>query len=1214
MVIINFPLAQSIVSSIFSRERPQRLERRVSINGTTPFRLPIFVMIGLLVGVPHVFCVQRPADPEWHELSRELVTSHVEWGVPLDGGPLRVFSMEDRKQHRDLVELAQRVDLDYRFLHLYTFGFGYGAGTGWISRFVGDSPEERLALFRENMASSPEVIILGAQTMFRVLPPEVVYKILKYVHDGGGLCIVNRYPSTGDGAPIRYSSEREDIVRLLDAKDSPAQPAREKPEWLFAGVPFSRLGGWRHIPSRKDFEGRVKLLKFGDGRIVELSRLLPYQGSRVGGMFTPPLPKTPTRNNIPYPTDRIENPPVEDEYYYAFAGKCLRWAANRPPQVRLRDLTLRVDGENVADESIERGRLANVCAVLDWEGERGTGEWGVRRVIRRGVGTGEVLDKSDFPLTSSPMEIPLASSLPQGPCFVDVQILRDGKVVDWGSLGFDLTGRAGIESIKARPKSIQPGDAVTSTIKLKRPLETGETLRCRAWGNDRRLLAESMLTPNKGATTAQWRYEHVDTIGRMLEMEVALLRNGRVVDDACELVIVRLPFGADDEWHFVPSAGTEPTPLGRVVGQLLETSGVTHVQRAVRGYYPPYHKSEIPLRRAARADIRHNLRPYYDIFNYNARPQQDNTCKRCFNDPKVRSEAQQQVQRFARVLRDFGAAYNIGHECGYSDLKDVCMCEHCNARFADYLRDKYHSLDALNNAWGTTLEQWEDAKPVDFKTAKSTRQFTRWVDFKKHMASEWIAWNRTLIRWIKEEDPDARVGTMYISELENMVPYFRLFDITASVPPRHPIMGRYPDGDFARSLDAPGMLKGGHCAWAWQRDRGEDQKFHFWDMFMAGARTGEIHQANIGSHEGYIAPDGRWYSFMKEWFEEFEFISQGLDKLIFTSRRAPPAVGILYSENSRYGARVLELPYTHYGCHRALRDPCWEASVANVLVPEQDLDNGSEDLSRFQVLMLPSVVSLSNKTASVIRKFAERGGVVLADSRPGLLTEDGAKRSQGCLDDLFNPESVTDLQKHDPTVHAYGNGGGVLVNMPAVRSEFAPQNKELLKTALNQAFQYANVKPSFQTDAFRWAHYLDGPAEYALLVNRTTKDCSFAFSREGHLYDAREGRYLGKEKEGHLALNKDEGRLVSSLPYKLRSVSATGPTRVNKGEQPRFALRALREQPGPIGRHVFSTRLFNPQGQEVMPYRQDVAGDNGRAYVTVPLCLNDPEGTWTLRA
>ena len=51
--------------------------------------------------------------PRHNEVGLDYVTPHIPWGRPLVGGPVKALVIANRYDHRQTVELAQRLSLDY---------------------------------------------------------------------------------------------------------------------------------------------------------------------------------------------------------------------------------------------------------------------------------------------------------------------------------------------------------------------------------------------------------------------------------------------------------------------------------------------------------------------------------------------------------------------------------------------------------------------------------------------------------------------------------------------------------------------------------------------------------------------------------------------------------------------------------------------------------------------------------------------------------------------------------------------------------------------------------------------------------------------------------------------------------------------------------------------------------------------------------------------
>jgi beta-galactosidase GanA len=58
-----------------------------------------------------------------------------------------------------------------------------------------------------------------------------------------------------------------------------------------------------------------------------------------------------------------------------------------------------------------------------------------------------------------------------------------------------------------------------------------------------------------------------------------------------------------------------------------------------------------------------------------------------------------------------------------------CYCKHTQARFRNWLKAKYGTLERLNLAWYRTFENWEDVEAPRFGTILSHADFMDWMSF-----------------------------------------------------------------------------------------------------------------------------------------------------------------------------------------------------------------------------------------------------------------------------------------------------------------------------------------------------------------------------------------------------------------------------------------------------------------------------------------------------
>jgi beta-galactosidase len=68
-------------------------------------------------------------------------------------------------------------------------------------------------------------------------------------------------------------------------------------------------------------------------------------------------------------------------------------------------------------------------------------------------------------------------------------------------------------------------------------------------------------------------------------------------------------------------------------------------------------------------------------------------------------------------------------EFPYLNNPEFCFCPHTQARFREWLKAKYDSLDALNVAWYRSFESWDQVQPPRFPTILSYTDYLDWRSF-----------------------------------------------------------------------------------------------------------------------------------------------------------------------------------------------------------------------------------------------------------------------------------------------------------------------------------------------------------------------------------------------------------------------------------------------------------------------------------------------------
>ena len=137
--------------------------------------------------------------------SMEVVTPHIPWARPLKGGPIKVFAIADVADGRGIVELAQRLELDFKATTI-------GSSPGINKWGFGDFYEQRSgggefwehayslvhAYLADDLIHGPhyDVILWPAIRPWESYPEEVRQALRRRVEEGAGLVLFQ--PATGD--------------------------------------------------------------------------------------------------------------------------------------------------------------------------------------------------------------------------------------------------------------------------------------------------------------------------------------------------------------------------------------------------------------------------------------------------------------------------------------------------------------------------------------------------------------------------------------------------------------------------------------------------------------------------------------------------------------------------------------------------------------------------------------------------------------------------------------------------------------------------------------------------------------------------------------------------------------------------------------------------------------------------------------------------------
>ncbi len=1085
---------------------------------TVPFVLALISFAAVLAAAPG----NRPVyDRTFFEPIEQVATPHIPWAKPLAGGPVRALFITHRNALREVVEIAQRLQMVYTVFAAEApnkFGeTGIGVDASW-KLVQGNSAEELTVDLLAKLRKEYEVIVI-ANFQWDLLPLEARYEILKKVKAGTGLAglipgrdehLARLLPDTelawnwalwsgaangiadwlGKGVfegAVDYTEKHSGESSLRVTGIEAVKGSREEPRagYCQTGIPVEKntryrfsvwyktrnlpqgttislhpLGGlslpasaeWKQASVVMDTEGNDKfnvyLLNYHPGDVWFDDASLTREGGdgtnllRNPGLEQPrgadqepfltrgiPFPALPAfaratsaaafggaflqtgqfrkgricalRGFGPPATQALTpglsaNPlnanPLEYDYYLSLALRAILWATGRQLPV-----TLEAPDPPLATFRREAGGSVSFTASAGAPQTGLTAHWTLR--TREGV-----------PYAAPPRPVQVAGKttltyplpkVPAGDYLVDLSLKRGAEVVNWASTAVKVTSDDRIAGVKLTGDSFAIGQPVTGTVTLDLKAGRAKALRVRQFDNHGRLVAEKTLAAGAGEIPFSVAGPRPLTV--LQRLEVSLLSAGQAVDVARAPFSISNLFPAKDDVRWVMWDGMAGNSfVGQTIAREFRKAGLDSQYTSLSEW-------------AIREGMWHI--PYATRFTdkktdwyqeKTSRVATDLVRDPCCTDPVYRQQVKEDLHRVARAMTRWSTSeFSLGDENLFvSGNYDLCFSPTCVADFRAWAKREFAgNLAALNKEYGTGYASWEDVRPGTWEDAKKSGNYAAWVDHRRHMETVWAdlhAYSRDVIRQVV---PGARVGyegsnseagsyhasdywkIMQAMDLNNL--YYKDFQ-----------------GAAVRDFASPGTLYGAGWYGGYASNRNEEfMRWYPWMALLQGTNSFWVWNG-YGSAGSVMAFDTSLYPFFDANAREMREIKGGVGRLLMNATRQHDGVAVLWSPASVHVREFTpKMPLSDAALNSTLRLLDDLGIQARVL---SDTQMDQLTAQRFKVLVLVQAMALSDAQAAAIRRFAEAGGVVVADLRPGVCNEHGSPRSAGALDDLFGVKQSCD--------------------------------------------------------------------------------------------------------------------------------------------------------------------------------------------------------------
>ena len=363
----------------------------------------------------------------------------------------------------------------------------------------------------------------------------------------------------------------------------------------------------------------------------------------------------------------------------------------------------------------------------------------------------------------------------------------------------------------------------------------------------------------------------------------------------------------------------------------------------------------------------------------------------CHNNPAFREMS----QRIDRAIiehyadNDSVTAWHIDNEIGSGN---TCYCDVCRGAFQAYLREKYGTVDELNQKWGAHFWSFafSDFGEVPLPVGVAVPDPSLALEYSRFVSkcnSDFARWRYDLM---KSVSPDKWVTTNFQAERTDHTDIFELGKATDVYGTNfYPPMATELALDYCRGARGEVIIleqRAGQPHWSEATKPGW-MRLWAWRSVAHGAcginffrwrpcRWGqEEYWHAVLPHSGR---PGRRYAELKRMGEELRQVGEAIDATRPASRTA-----VVMSYESRWALKpVLREPrmdlLPEARCyHQALMEQ-------NVCVDAMD---PREDLSRYALVVAPRLYCVDERAAANLRQFVEGGGVLCLTPRSGVADE-----------------------------------------------------------------------------------------------------------------------------------------------------------------------------------------------------------------------------------
>ena len=1192
----------------------------------------------------HVFKPEREKIPTVEgvfplELSEDFVTPHVKWAKPLPDGKIRVLGIVSTFNCRELVELAQRLDMDFSVA-------GFGPCARYFNRYT---TKHSNAWLRRLLEEDYDLIIIDGLNWKKLVDPGNRKAVIEKVKRNTSLLYTfptNLTPAMAEILPLkspkgRYPATGDVKVNGTHYITTGVPLGALPPFWTFAWQaeePLLSCGDWPLLAGRQLAKSRVVAF----GYPVGIPGRLDVDWWQHGGL-------TPTPPTIAQRDDENLNYPYW-EYYYLLLARAARWAVSREPKSMIEA----IEAEPGRATVTLGHRGPAITAQLEWELRNGS-----YRSLGKGV--------SKLKIEPGRRQVELVLPGPRaGTGLLHLRLLGEERVLDGAAVRITAPFPVRITRIDGAFTQNGSKAQLAGTVDVSGNC----ALELSLLDVDDREVAAATVPGEPGQIDFGLTFE--DPIYRAYRLLVTPVVDGLTGDTLAKELFLPLPRRRYDDYTVISWLHDyrylhKPFYLEDLLYRRLREFGFREFAMLTSGGA----WSHLPT--AARFLWRHganvavnNVSPLHlkkKYFDDNRRAYQRTGSRECLHrqpcldDPKYLQATRERVDRITGVLDHFKPSrYTFGDENSitmWGQPFDFCFHEATLRKLRAAMRKTFGNIEKLNRVWDRNLASFDEVVPDTTDQAKASGNYASWLEHRRQMERSVVEFYRYVRDCLRQKDPGALIA---VSGTQNPSAYtgfdwYQVMEVfkTESMLPYGGIQT-----ELLSSFASPDF----RCyPWgAGYSGFGPKLNYRIWEAAFHYRGSGCSFYEDRTATNPDMTTSRQGAAMLKATVD----LRRGLGKLLLGTEPLHDGIAIAFSPDSLKIATITEQRAKFDNSVVGWRDLlAWAGYTFRFVDPAQF--GGLADLG-IRALILPYTLVLSRTEVNRLRSFVAAGGWIIADAGAGAF--DGHGRPSGyAAESLFGVRAgggdllpgeleygtlslrvtVADAKVAQAGASALGSvgrssalfrrkigKGGVfylnfLLDQYPMAKLSRPENlryQALLASLLEQCgVEHALAEIQQAERSLARSHRLfafrQGPARYLGIIREPQAPAedsrlTVKLARKFHVYDARRQEYLGNVDRYTCELVPAEAALFALLPAKIDRVQLRIERKaVRPGGKQHYLVQT---DPRPVFSSVVCVEVYAPDDRLLRIHSTNIAAPNGIASGAFRTALNAQPGTWRVRA